>query len=231
MFKYIFIILAVVACSDASKKKSSGADSLKDGSIADQLVVPTKKLAMYHPACGRGDPMERTCQDGEILNWEDSHGTKKCSELGLSLNNPCDEDGLKCIDKAAVKCKDGSAAKSFLYLLCLKEKPSSDMAGCPVSRAETKTEISYLSTDKKNKLASEILNVKLATYEYKPGQGDGLTGQQLGFIINDNPDSVMVMNGQRVNLYAYISAVVATVQAQQKKIEALEKELQSLKKK
>jgi hypothetical protein len=71
----------------------------------------------------------------------------------------------------------------------------------------------------------EVLRVRLATYNYK-GQYADPNPKHLGFIVEDNPQSLAVDRGHdRVDLYGYLSMVVAAMQVQEKEIAALKQEL------
>ena len=62
--------------------------------------------------------------------------------------------------------------------------------------------------------------LRLATYTYKPEVADpGVT--HLGFVIEDNPDSQAVSGARgRVDMYGYVSMVVASMQVQEREIVA-----------
>jgi hypothetical protein len=65
----------------------------------------------------------------------------------------------------------------------------------------------------------------LATYNYK-AQYDDPNPKHLGFIIEDNPRSPAVSwSHDRVDIYGYLSMVVATMQVQEKEIAELRREL------
>lgn len=98
---------------------------------------------------------------------------------------------------------------------------------CPVSSRRAKREIKYISEGQAAAIARRTLGVKLATYRYKnPVNG---SGPQLGFILEDvgRDYSGDPAEGQ-VNLYGYTSMLLATVQAQQRSIDGLKRELRAL---
>ena len=69
------------------------------------------------------------------------------------------------------------------------------------------------------------MQVRLATYNYKGQFGDPDV-KHLGFIIEDNPQSFAVDRGNdRVDLYGYLSMVVAAMQVQEKEIAELRRQL------
>jgi hypothetical protein len=67
--------------------------------------------------------------------------------------------------------------------------------------------------------------MKLATYNYKAKVADPHL-KHLGFIIEDQPESVAVdQTHHRVDLYGYVSMMVAAMQVQEKEIAELRQEL------
>ena len=75
--------------------------------------------------------------------------------------------------------------------------------------------------------ACEIRRVRLATYRYKGEPALGTS--HLGFIIDDLGASPAVgSDGTHVDLYGYASMAVAAIQIQQRRIEALEREVAAL---
>ena len=69
--------------------------------------------------------------------------------------------------------------------------------------------------------------MRLATYRYKEEPNEARA--HLGFIIDDMPDSFAVAADRRhADLYGYTSMLLATVQEQQERIEALEKQVNAL---
>ena len=69
--------------------------------------------------------------------------------------------------------------------------------------------------------------MRLATWRYTSEPESA--NPHLGFIIDDNPGTAAVdATGDRVDLYGYTSMAVAAAQVQNKRIEALEREIQAL---
>jgi uncharacterized small protein (DUF1192 family) len=88
-----------------------------------------------------------------------------------------------------------------------------------------KRDIEYLGPDEIERLAAETTRLRLATYAYRnPTHG---AGRRLGFIIDDAPHTPAV-NGDTVDLYGFASMLLATSQAQARKIAALEREVARL---
>ena len=112
-------------------------------------------------------------------------------------------------------------------LLCTDEDPTQQEGGCPISRARFKTGIRYLDRAERDALADELLRTRLARYRYKSADPTG--PERLGFIIDDQPTSAAVApDGDHVDLYAYTSETVATLQRQQEQIAALQAQVAAL---
>jgi hypothetical protein len=101
---------------------------------------------------------------------------------------------------------------------------------CPISHRDAKRDIIYLGDADLERMLAEIRRVRLATYRYK---GEPTLGpSHLGFIIDDLGVSPAVgSDGAHVDLYGYASMAVAAIQAQQRRIEALEREVAALRNK
>ena len=147
-------------------------------------------------------------------DWQPTAGVPLCTtELD---GGPCQNEGKQCDAKAGCG----------VFLVCAKSDPKA--VGCPKSRASLKTEIHYVDGAERQRLAAELLDTRLATYRYKSAGSQGQ--RHLGFMIDDQPHSSAV-DAQRdmVDLYGYLSLSVATLQEQQKQIEALRQEVATLK--
>ena len=71
--------------------------------------------------------------------------------------------------------------------------------------------------------------MRLANYRYR-SPAFGAPGNHLGFIIEDSPDVPAVSRSHKtVDLYGFASMLLATSQAQQRRIDALEREVARLK--
>ena len=99
-----------------------------------------------------------------------------------------------------------------------------------ISRREFKKDITYVGDQEREKLASEALSIPLATYRYKT-EPNG-EKKHLGFIIDDQPDPSPAVQSDRTHVdeYGYTSMLLATVQEQQKQIDALSKKVDALQK-
>jgi hypothetical protein len=109
----------------------------------------------------------------------------------------------------------------------LMSSPPAGGGGSAPSSIEVKKEVAYLDDAARARLAEETMGLKLATYKYKSDDAR----QRLGFILEDSPNVAAAdMTAKQVDLYAYTSMVVATVQQQQAEIDALKAEVERLKK-
>jgi len=153
------------------------------------------------PVCTTPDP-----DDPGVPNCTTEQESDPCTTPGAVCEVPGDSCGQK--------------------LLCATEDPKSGT--CPISRARHKDSISFLGASELEQVRDEFLRMKMARWHYKTEPV--ATREHLGFIIDEQPaDSPAVMgNGERVDLYGYTSMAAATLQVQQKQIEALEREVQAL---
>ena len=96
---------------------------------------------------------------------------------------------------------------------------------CPVSRAKYKTDIRYVDSTDRAKLAADLQSIPLVRYRYK----DGPDREHLGFIIEDvEPSPGVDSPRDQVDLYGYTSMAVAAIQEQHRQIQQLEKDLSEL---
>jgi hypothetical protein len=109
--------------------------------------------------------------------------------------------------------------------VCARQDPTAAPYACPISSRQYKQGITYLDTAGLQKLHKDTLSTRLATYTYKSEVADP-AATHLGFIIEDQPASPAVdsMHG-RVDLYGYVSMVVASLQVQERQIADLRREL------
>ena len=112
-------------------------------------------------------------------------------------------------------------------LVCAMDDPTNG-GMCPISRRAAKRNIHYLGDQDRARLRDQLLEVKLATYEYAlPGLPDGA---HLGFIIDDvgRESPSVAADGDHVDLYGYTSLAVAAIQEQAREIATLRRELAAL---
>lgn len=103
-----------------------------------------------------------------------------------------------------------------------------DGENCPISTRAAKEDIHYLSDDEILRLATATEAMRLASYRYR-SPAFGTPGRHLGFIIEDNPDVPAVSPSQQtVDLYGFASMLLATTQAQARRLAHLEREVARL---
>jgi hypothetical protein len=139
---------------------------------------------------------------------------------------PCPAIGTACSTEGA-GC--GTSTGSFhcgAVETCAASDPTMTKYGCPISSRQHKDGITYVSDEELQALHDETLRFQLATYNYKPDVADP-AARHLGFIIEDTPPASPAVgwSRQRVDLYGYMSMVVATMQVQEKEIAELRREL------
>lgn len=203
--------------------------------------------AMYGPICGcDGKDYGNECEAnaaGVVMQkggsctaaatkWYTTCGAPVCSGVKPDPNVPkctTQKDGDAC-PAGAAECDLQNDCQQ--HLKCTDKDPKQNPGGCPISKRAYKTDIRYLDQTDVVKLQQELLATKLATYKYRDAGPQA--PQQLGFIIDDRPDSPAVdARRDMVDLYGYLSMSVAALQVQQKqlaeqakRIEQLEKALQ-----
>ena len=181
------------------------------------------------PTCGGGE--EDSGSQGQDLQWYATCGDPVCSGYGGPFDGVplCSDEGVVVGDtcgEADASCdpEDGCNA----LLTCTNEDPTQQTGGCPISLAEHKTEIRYLTPEQRESARTALLEMRLATWQYRGDLDDGAT--HLGFLIDDvGAQSPAVRpDGGHVDLYGYTSLAVAAIQQQQAELEALRKEVQAL---
>jgi hypothetical protein len=156
------------------------------------------------PVCGpgghRSDPNVSACTGTQTV-------AASCTALGelCDPNDPCN-----------------------VRLVCATEDPTMQPGGCPISRRETKRDVAYLEPKDLDRVARELLGVRLATYNYRGEPSSNRS--RLGFIIDDQPKASPAVqpDGRTVDLYGFASMIAATAQSQAQKIAALEAESREL---
>jgi hypothetical protein len=99
-----------------------------------------------------------------------------------------------------------------------------------MSTRTVKEDIRYLSPAEIDQLAAQTEAMRVASYRYR-GSAFGTPGRHLGFIIEDSPDVPAVSSTHKtVDLYGFASMLLATSQAQARRIDALEREVARLRK-
>lgn len=222
------------AASD-SGGATCGATTCGDGELCcagpDEACSPTCMKVTVCPRYGRpcridGGSADAASSDAPSLAWYATCASPVCPAPDASGTPPvCAKQGTPCTVKGAT-CGDGSTTCGSV-MLCDDHDPRS--GGCPISSAKFKSDVHYLGDPELKTLHDEAMRVRLATYRYKGPWATERNATHLGFVIEDQPDSLSVERGQdRVDMYGYLSMVVGAMQVQEKEIAALKRELREV---
>jgi hypothetical protein len=98
--------------------------------------------------------------------------------------------------------------------------------GCPISSRRFKTEIAYVNERDRRQISDEVAKLRVARYKCT----DDPTGHpHLGFILEDAPSTPAAdVQRERVDLYAYLSMVVAALQTQREQLDSQRREIEVL---
>jgi hypothetical protein len=166
--------------------------------------------------------------DAGNLQWYTTCGYPVCGapeDAGAVDAGPaCPAAGSPCT-MAGQQCGVPTVANCGVTLVCAPQDPKHGPGGCPISSKVYKDGIEYVGPEQLQQLHDQALDIRLATYRYKPQVGDP-TPMHLGFIVEDNLQSPAVDPvHNRVDMYGYLSMIVAGLQVQQKQIEQLRSDL------
>ena len=144
-------------------------------------------------------------------------------DLGCTTIPPECNGVPSCTCMADCFCPPGGFNK------CIQGNGSLSCDNGTVSRREYKKDIDYVSSDERADLARQALEIPLARYRYKTEPET--QSKHLGFIIDDQSPSspAVASDATHVDLYGYASMLLATVQEQQKQIDALQKQVDGMK--
>jgi hypothetical protein len=189
-----------------------------------QQCAPSGAICTYDQGlnclCTDCPPGGPTCRPTPTPQWycDAPNPDPQCPPAPENQGTACSPEGKMC----NYGC--GNAGD----LVCTSGVWVARPSPCPVSSRLVKKDIRYLDDDDRARLAAEVHGIKLATYEYTD---PALAGhRRLGFILEDDPMSYAAdAEHNRVDLYGYASMLAATVQQQDRRIEALEREVQALK--
>jgi len=180
--------------------------------IRQWLIV----LAALGPGCGgydvagNGRAWYYTCGDPVCTSYRPPAGVARCTSE--SPGQSCSTEGSRC--DPVDNCNR--------LLVCSESDPK--LGGCPISSRRFKQDVAYLTDGEREECARELRGLRLARYRYA-GSGD----LRLGIILEDDPPAVVVDRGrEQVDLYGYASLAVAALQAQDRRLEALEREIREL---
>jgi hypothetical protein len=176
--------------------------------------------------CGRYCPSypirQPDCDAGQTVGccnakvqWNCFDGPAYCPQPRPPVGSACTNEGGSCAISPPVECGQATLdCKGGVWQL--------QDYGCPVSSAKAKRDITYVDDETQERLRSDLMSVRLASYRYKNDDA-----QHLGFIIEDMPEGspAVLASRDRVDLYGYVSMAVAAIKAQQREIDALKREV------
>jgi hypothetical protein len=167
--------------------------------------------------CGPRYPIARECDAGTPLTWICGAPRAGCPVPRPRIGDACVAQGLECsyaedpCVAPAFTCRDGSWHEARI--------------ACPISSSRYKREIRYLDDTALRRVHHETLATRLATYAYTFGE----PSTHLGFVIEDNASSPAVApTKDRVDVYAYASMAVASIQVQEGELKELRGQVDEL---
>lgn len=195
---------------DAAQGTACAGDELAQCEY-DGLVCTCTSCPNPYPVCMPVDPPVWSC--------EAPHADPACPAARPLLGTTCAMEGQTCDYGCETEMRRVCAGGVWTS--------SSAPGGCAMSTRRAKRDIDYLDASEVDALAGEVLQTRLATYEYTD---PALAGRRhLGFVIEDQPHAYSVdPERSQVDLYGYTSMLLAAVQAQQRRIDALEREVHEL---
>lgn len=221
-------LLGSVACTSSTDGP--------DGSATDAAVRDAGQDAGATPDAARADAASADAAstdaglaaDGGQVVWYETCGDPVCRpeaprDAGITACDGEQRRGSRC-DAPLAECDPGVGCG--VRLRCTDSDPKLRPGGCPISRAAYKLDIRYLEKSDVRRYHDEVIRLGLAHYTYR---NDPSAQERLGFIIEDVEPSRFVDEARdRVDLYAYTSAVIAAVKVQEQRIQELEKEVAAL---
>ena len=166
------------------------------------------------------------CCDRSKVQWNCFDGPTFCTTPRPRVGSACTTEGESCALTEPGECGQP-------ILRCDKGIWNVPNVGCPISTAKAKREIAYVDPEGTERLHEQLMSTRLATYRYKSPAPEGMGGsyaRHLGFIIEDMPEgsAAVLASRDRVDLYGYTSMTVASLQHQQREIDELKAELETL---
>jgi hypothetical protein len=192
------------------------------------------------PSCYSGLPSgyqskpvlhEGACTDASASGstWYWTCGDPVCQapegDAGLTddAGAPCPPVASSCATQGETCGTRSVSSHCGAIEICADQNPA---VNCPVSSRRFKDDIEYVDDGRLAKLHDEAMRIRLATYNYKPEVADPKP-RHLGFVIEDLAPSPAVDPGlAHVDMYGYVSMVLAAMQVQEKEIAELRQELE-----
>ena len=198
------------AGADAASDTSAGDSGLTDGPSQDAGAC----ASYVTESCDAGCPLGTVCVREAVVDTEVEHGC-------YPLPTGCDK-------ASACGCIANCVCPTEFVTACSEQNGGVDCQSGTVSRREFKKDIDYVDDEERASLAAQALRTSLAEYRYKTEPESAK--KRLGFIIDDmpNPSPAIASDRTHVDDYGYTSMLLATVQEQQKQIDALKQAVSEL---
>jgi hypothetical protein len=166
--------------------------------------------------------------DASALKWYATCGDPVCSthkpKPGVTA---CTDQvaGQSCAT-AGSTCDPVNDCNSLL--MCTDTDPTMQTGGCPISRRALKRDIEPLSELQRDALYDALRRMPLTTWRYLSDSAE--RPPRLGFIIEEVGPSPAVDDARGiVDLYGFTTMTAASLQAQADQIDALQREVEALK--
>jgi hypothetical protein len=201
--------------TDAGSNDATVSDVSSKDSAPDVIDVDAASCVPPNTACTTPCPTGTYCLRASGPTSIDLGCTPVPPECNGKPTCACMADCF-CPQQGVNKCIDGTT--------------SLECDNGAISRRAFKTDISYVDDDRRADVAYQTLHTSLAEYRYKTEPKT--TQRHLGFIIDDMPNASPAVESDKthVDLYGYTSMLLATVQEQQKQIDALKAHVDALEK-
>jgi hypothetical protein len=211
--------------------------SIASGCTSESVAVPQDASGDAQSTSSDAALASDGAPDAEAstLQWYTTCGDPVCSvplDGGLTDAALQDDAGVACPavrSSCSTDAQTCGTSNPFVECgateVCSDHDPKLGLGGCPISSRNAKDHVEYVDSAQLQKLHDETMRIRLATYNYKERYSDP-SPKHLGFIIEDDPRSPAVnASRERVDLYGYLSMVVATMQVEEKEIANLRREL------
>ncbi len=196
----------------ATRADASGTDCTADGAVCSYA----DGLSCFCTSCPPGSPV---C--GGSLKWycPPANPDAQCPATMPNLGTACSPQGKSC----RYQCGPGGARMCTGGMWV-----EADGGPCPVSTRRAKRDIHYLAPAQVREVARAVERMRLAHYDYRDPAID--RRHHLGVILEDLPQGSPAADRQArmIDVYGYASMLVAATQAQQRQIDALDKEVARL---
>ncbi|MDP3275112.1 MAG: hypothetical protein Q8Q09_07935 [Deltaproteobacteria bacterium] len=202
------------AMCPATREAASGQSCTMMGSVcAYQGLTCTCTNCRSFPVGGCSGPVQWRC--------EAPSAQPNCPPAQPNLGSACAVNGTRCgYDCEATGTNGGRVCTDNIWVGAANN--------CPVSTRRAKRDIRYLDDTESAQLAHDTLHTRLATYEYTD---PALRGRRrLGFVYEDSTTHPYARDPDisGVDMYGYTSMLLATVQQQQRQIDALAAQVRAL---